>query len=131
MPQERIFFDTYEVVGPVEDDAETVIAVLEGVVQRYANTNIALSGWAAVIPDSDVTEMILRIRRGDIDGDPIGDVGGYAFEAGAFGAGHVDIEVQDTDTGQVIDATFVLTLQCTDAGGQSQCNNVKLEARVH
>lgn len=131
MPQERIFFDTYDVVASPGDDTETVIAILEGVVQRYNNTTIALSGWVSLAPDADATGMVLAIRRGDIDGDIINDAFGIIAAAGTFSDVPVSIEVQDDQLGQVIDATYVLTLTCADASDTTSVNAVKLEARVH
>lgn len=132
MPGQNLVFATYDVSASPADDAETVIAVLNGVSTIYDGQPVYLHLHIAISPDADATQVEVKIKRESIDGD---DVGESIFCAIALDADGVATNTQgDTyvidEPGNAQNATYVGTVEVHDATDESPVAQVYLEARV-
>lgn len=130
MPQVSLVFHSYDVVASPADDAETVIAILPNVDTIWPAAPINLHGWVTLQPDAAATEVDIRIRRGSLSGDIVGQ-GGAVFGGGAGSEALVTVPVDCVDRpGAVAGATYVLTVAAVDATGPSSVSAVHLSAQV-
>lgn len=130
MPQVSLVFHTYDLIASPTDDSETVIAILENVDTIWPAAPVNLHGFCSVELDADCTEAVLQVRRGSLSGDVIG-IGAHfgPMDAGTIAFVPITVDQQDTP-GDLASATYVLTLTCTDASGESGVGPVHLCAQV-
>lgn len=129
MPQQALIFHTYAVVASPVDDAEVVIAILDQVDTIWPGGPVNLHGWVDVAPDADAANVRIRVRRGGLTGDAVGEPGTVAFDPAATANTQVSLDVQDTP-GNLASATYVLTMECESASAASTVGSVHLSAQV-
>lgn len=130
MPQVSLVFHTYDVIASPADDAETVIALIEGVDTIWPTAPINLHGWVAINLDSDAVGVGLRVRRGSLTGAVVGpDPAVAGADPATASNALVSIDVVDLP-GDTAAATYVLTATCPSASGESTVSAVHLAAQV-
>lgn len=130
MPQDKIFFATYDAVASPADATETVIAVLDGVVSRYPGRMIRFEGWVSIVPDADATGVTLKVRNDDLAGEQVGNASPLLYSsAGVVTVSPFTIVVAQ-EFGEIPNGTFVLTAEVADAVAGSDIGALSFEARV-
>lgn len=125
------FTDSNVVVASPTDDAETVVASLTGVSALLSGDQCSLWGVIEITPNVLVSTIEWKIRYNNISGDSLidGATDGPANLAGLTRV-NIPVECPDPAFGDTADATYVLTVQCHDAGGASTVNKVGFHART-
>lgn len=129
MTRNPLNFSTGDVAASPADATETVIAILDGVTCQFSSDTFKLHGYVNIILDNDATDCILRVRRDSLAGDLVGSESSISASiTPGNGAATNSIDVNDTP-GDVANATYVLTAECSAASGPSEINDVSLNAR--
>lgn len=109
---------------------ETVIATLSNINSRGSNFPINLVGSAVFAISAATTATTLRIRQGTVTGAVVGTLqvvtGGVA---GDMNAGDGTVSATFTPSGEIANATFVLTIQATAAAANWNVTNAALTAQ--
>lgn len=108
--------------------AETVVATLTGVSTRGPGRKIQLKGHAKITTGGSTTALNLRIRRDSLTGTQVDENNPIQIEAAAGSTEDHDASAEDVPTGEVFNATYVLTAQQTAAAADGTCVYAYLEA---
>lgn len=129
MTRVALNFSTAAIVASPAAGAETVIAALNGVTCQYPSDVFKLHGYVNITPDTDGTDVILRIRRASLTGAVA--VGPFGIPGGIDGAnGAVTATIDGNDQpGDVANAVYVLTAVVAGGNSPSAVNGVALNAR--
>lgn len=125
----------YEVQTEVTADttlvttAETVIATLGGIGTSAPGRSVKLTGEATITTGTNTTALTFRIRRDSLTGTVVGEANPVQIEAAAGSSEDHDIEVVDTPTGEIYNATYVLTVAQTAASANGSAIRAFLKAR--
>lgn len=129
MTRVALTFSTAAIVASPAAGAETVIATLPGVTCQYSSDTFKLHGYVNITPDTDGTDVVLRIRRTSLTGavavGPVGIPGGID---GANGAVTCTIDGNDTP-GDIANGVYVLTAVIAGGNSPSVVNGAVLNAR--
>lgn len=96
---------------PLVTTAETVIATLTGIGTSGVGRTVRFTGEAAITTGTNTTGLTFRIRRDSLTGTIINETNVEQVEAAAGSTESHDIEADDTPTGEIYNATYVLTVQ--------------------
>lgn len=110
--------------------AETVIATLTGVSTPGPGRKITLKGEAKITTGGSTTAVNLRIRRDSLTGTVVDESNPVQVEAAAGSTEDHDIMAEDIPTGEIFNATYVLTAQQTGAAANGSAIYAYLEATV-
>lgn len=91
--------------------AETVIATLTGISLSAAGRTVRFTGEVAITTGTNTTGLTLRIRRDSLTGTVINEANVEQVEAAAGSTESHDVEADDTPTGEIYNATYVLTVE--------------------
>lgn len=111
--------------------AETVVATLSGVSNYQPGQPVDLRGWLQVLLGVATTNVTLRIRQGvDATGTLVGEANAEAISTAAGSVEAHEIQTRFTPSGEIANASFVLTIQQTAATGNGTVQQANLEAEV-
>lgn len=129
MTRNPLNFSTDVLVADIAADAETVVAILNGVTCQFAGDTFKIAGFVNTPLDADCTSVVLAVRRGSLAGDQVGNGAQVNVVAGDQEDGFdISIAVNDTP-GDVANLTYVLTVLCNDSSAPAHPNLVSLSAR--
>jgi|SRR5688572_2866812 len=107
---------------------ETVVATLSGVSTSGAGRKIQLKGHAKITTGANTTALNLRIRRDSLTGTVVDESNPVQVEAAAGSTEDHEIPAEDVPTGEIFNATYVLTAQQTGASADGTAVYAYLEA---
>lgn len=107
---------------------ETVIATLTGVSTSGPGRKIQLRGEAKITTGASTTALNLRIRRDSLTGTVVDESNPVQVEAAAGSTEDHDIVAEDIPSGEIFNATYVLTAQGTGSAANNTCVYAYLEA---
>lgn len=108
--------------------AETVVATLIGVSTSGPGRKVTLKGEAKITTGGSTTALTLRIRRDSLTGTIVDETNAVNVEAAAGSTEDHDIMCDDIPTGELFNATYVLTAQQTGAAANGSAVYAYLEA---
>ena len=109
--------------------AETVIATLPGCSTSGPGKKVTLAGEFQITTGTNTTGMTVRIRRDSLTGTLVDEANVVQIETAAGNTEDHDIEVVDTPTGEIYNATYVLTVQQVAASANGSVLRALLRAR--
>jgi hypothetical protein len=95
--------------------AETVIATLSDVGNGRPGGTVRFRGEAKITTGTATTAVTLRVRRDSVSGTVVDESNAVTVEAAAGSTEDHDIQCDDTPSGEIAGATYVLTAQQTSA----------------
>jgi hypothetical protein len=107
---------------------EAVVATLTGISVSGPGKNIRLKGSAKITTGTNTTAVNLRIRRDSLTGTEICESNPAQIESAAGNTEDHDIAGVDSPSGEIFNATYVLTAQLTAATANGACVYAYLEA---
>lgn len=110
--------------------AETVVATLSGISTSGPGRTIRLKGQAKITTGGSTTALNLRIRRDSLTGTVVDESNIVQIEAAAGSTEDHDIAAEDIPSGEVFNATYVLTVQGTGSAADNTCLYAYLEAQT-
>lgn len=113
----------------VTTTAETVVATLTGVGTSGPGRSVRLTGELQITTGGSSTAVTLRVRRDSLTGTVVGEGNPVQLETAAGSTEDHDIETVDTPTGEIYNATYVLTVQVTAAAANSSVLFASLKAQ--
>ena len=108
--------------------AETVVATLTGVSTSGPGRKVLFKGQAKVTTGANTTALNLRIRRDNVSGTVVDESNPVQVEAAAGSTEDHDIACEDIPSGEIFNATYVLTVQGTASSADNTCLYAYLEA---
>lgn len=100
---------------------ETVVATLTGVSNGKAGGPLNFHGFAKITTGANTTALNLRIRRDSVTGTEVTESNIVQIAAAAGSTEQINIDGEDPLTGEVVNATYVLTAQATAATANATC----------
>jgi hypothetical protein len=95
--------------------AETVIATLSDVSTSRPGGTVRFRGEAKLTTGGSTTAVTLRVRRDSVSGTVVDESNAVTIEAAAGSTEDHDIQCDDSPSGEIFGATYVLTAQQTGA----------------
>jgi hypothetical protein len=109
--------------------AETVIATLAGISTSGAGRTVRFEGFAKVTTGGSTTGLTLRIRRDSVSGTVVDESNVTQISTAAGSTEDHGIEADDVLTGEIFNATYVLTAQQAAAAANGTCVYAYLKAQ--
>jgi len=109
--------------------AETVVATLTGCSTSGPGKPVRLTGEFQITLGTNATGLTVRIRRDSLTGTLVGEANAVQIETAAASTEDHDIEVTDTPTGEIFNATYVLTVQQVAASANGSVLQAFLKAQ--
>lgn len=107
---------------------ETVVATLTGISTSGPGKKIQLKGMAKITTGANTTALNLRIRRDSLSGTVVDESNPVQVEVAAGSTEDHDISAEDIPSGEIFNATYVLTVQGTASTADNTCIYAYLDA---
>lgn len=111
--------------------AETVVATLTGVSTGQAGQFIDLRGKANITLGASTTAVVMRVRRDSLTGTVVGEVQTEQISSAAGSTEDHEIFRQESNAGEFVGRTYVVTVSQTAASANGTVNNASLECDVY
>lgn len=115
---------------PLVTTAETVVATISGISNGSAGVPIRLRGVAQLTTGTNTTAVTPRIRRDSLTGTVVNEANAITVGAAAGSTEVFDVDADDFVSGEVANATYVLTLQQTAASANGSALYAFIQADV-
>lgn len=111
---------------PLVTTAETVIATVSGVSTYRPGETLRIVATASITLGTATTALTFRVRRDSLTGTVVNQADPVQIETAAASTEDHTITCEDNLSGEIANATYVLTVQQTAASANGSCLNADM-----